>query len=88
MTYGYFSTPSSITLTCAGSISITLMSAQNVADLPNFTLATNKCKKTQENAIVKIIRENQEYNKYKETKNVKVPNGFITFTQHFKYIGS
>ena len=51
-------------------------------------LSTTSSKKTQENALVKRKRENEEYDKCEETNDVKVSDGVITFTQHFKYLGS
>ena len=54
--------------------------------LSHLSEATDK--KKQENSVTKRKREDSEYTSCAETADIWVADGIITFTQHFKYLGS
>ena len=47
----------------------------------------SKCKR-HESERARIARENVAYDKLPETQPVRVADGYVTFTRHFKYLGS
>ena len=50
-----------------------------------MTIAGNPSKESEK---AKMAREDACYDNIDETKSVKVKDGFMTYTKHFKYLGS
>ena len=56
--------------------------------LLTYLITSTLCIHKKDSKKKRLTRENKEYTKCSKTEIINVKGGFVTFTKHFKYLGS